>query len=222
MKLLGIQVGLPRTHGHSDAPDPMDRAWTSGFYKDPVNGPVAVGYTSMAGDGQADLRVHGGPDKAINAYPTEHYTYWRTELKLDFIGGAFGENFTTGGRLETDVWIGDIFRIGALLVQISQPRQPCWKLARRWRVPDLAARVEKNGRTGWYFRVLETATIQSPYEMTLVKRPHPAWTVAEANAIMHHRKTDREAALALAGCAALSCSWQTSLTLRVNATSQAS
>jgi MOSC domain-containing protein YiiM len=220
MKLLSIQVGLPRTLGRADADDPMDREWTSGFHKETVPGPVAAGPTGLAGDGQADLKNHGGPDKAINAYPADHRTYWHTEYGLVFPAGPFGENFTTEGLTEADVCIGDVFQVGGIVVQISQPRQPCWKLARRWRLKDFAARVEQTGRTGWYFRVLDTGLVAAPATFTLTARPHPEWTIAEANAVMHHRKTDWDAALALSACPALAESWRTKLAHRANSSTQ--
>ncbi|MBC8008676.1 MAG: MOSC domain-containing protein [Burkholderiales bacterium] len=144
-----------------------------------------------------------GPDKAINAYPADHYPVWKTELGLDLPAGAFGENFTTFGLLETVACIGDIFRVGRIVAQITQPGQPCWKLARKWRLKDFAARVEQTGRTGWYYRVLETGKVEAPDEFRLVERPHPEWTVATANAIMHLRRTDWSATLALSTCPAL-------------------
>lgn len=214
MKLLSIQTGLPRTIGVENAPDPMDREWTSGFIKETIRGAVDATLTGLAGDGQADLKHHGGPDKAINAYPAEYFAVWRDELGLEFSAGAFGENFTTEGALEHDVCIGDIYQVGAIVVQITQPRQPCWKLARRWRIKDFAARVEQTGRTGWYFRVLQPGSVEAPAELKLVERPYPQWTAAEANQIMHHRRTDWAAAAALAACPALSASWQATLSSR--------
>ncbi len=216
MQLLSIQVGQPKLIGRPDATDPFDKEWTTGFFKEVVSGPVAVGRTNLAGDGQADLRVHGGPDKAINAYPQDHWAFWQHELALTLPPGAFGENFTTKGMVETGVCIGDVFQIGTAVVQISQPRQPCWKLARRWRIKDLAVRVEQTGRTGWYFRVLVEGQVEAGQELQLTDRPHPQWTVHEANQIMHHRKTDWKAATALAACPALSASWQESLARRTS------
>ena len=222
MKLLSIQVGMPRTIGAANAPELMDREWTSGFFKEPVGGPVGVTLTGLAGDGQADLKNHGGPDKAINAYPADYFPVWREELGVEFSAGAFGENFTTVGALEKDVCIGDVFKVGGIVLQITQPRQPCWKLARRWRIKDLAVRVEQTGRTGWYFRVLQAGTVEAASELMLVERPCPQWTVAEANAVMHHRKNDWAAAGALAACAELSASWKASLAKRAETKTVAS
>ncbi|RFC35844.1 MAG: MOSC domain-containing protein YiiM [Candidatus Nitrotoga sp. LAW] len=212
IKLLSIQVGLPKKQDIPDALDTMDQEWTTGFFKEPVFGPIWVGTTNLTGDGQADLRVHGGPDKAINAYPYEHYAFWLAELNYkELPNGAFGENFTMTGILETEACIGDIFELGDALVQISQPRQPCWKLSRRWRVQDLVARVVRTGKTGWYFRVLREGNIQAGATLALVERPYPEWTVATANNIMLHRKENYVAAQALADCPALSVSWKTTL-----------
>jgi MOSC domain-containing protein YiiM len=222
MKLLSVQIGMPRVIGTPGAPDLMDREWTSGIFKSPVSGPVDVTSTGLVGDGQADLRVHGGVDKAINVYPAEHLEFWQKELRRDFLPGSFGENFTVQGALEANVCIGDMFRIGGILVQVTQPRQPCWKLARRWRIKELAARVEQTGRTGWYFRVLETGHVDPSGEFFLTERAHPQWTVAEANAVMHHRLADWTAAAELAACPALSTSWSTSLRQRVATRSDAS
>ncbi|MES2573177.1 MAG: MOSC domain-containing protein [Verrucomicrobiota bacterium] len=214
LRLLGIQVGTPRTFSMAEECDASHREWTTGFYKEPVTGPVRIARTNLAGDGQADLRNHGGPDKAICLYPRDHWLFWKAELGLELPHGAFGENFTTEGAVEAGVCIGDIFRCGTALLQISQPRQPCWKLARRWRIKDLAAKVERTGRTGWYFRVLEEGHVEPGTALDLLERLHPQWTVAAANDVMHQRKTDWEAARHLAACADLSESWKVSLARR--------
>ena len=215
MELISIQVGLPRVLGRPDAVDPMDKVWTTGFFKEPMAGPVWLGRTNLAGDGQADLRNHGGPEKAVNVYPAEHYPYWETELGIARLPrGAFGENFTTAGLLESVVCIGDVFEIGEGLVQVSQPREPCWKLARRWRVKDLALRVQQTGRTGWYFRVLREGTVEAGERVVLVDRLYPEWTVAAANDVMHHHKADVAAARVLAECPALATSWRETLARR--------
>jgi MOSC domain-containing protein YiiM len=170
----------------------------------------------LEGDGQADLTNHGGPEKAINAYPLEHYVYWQETLGLrDLAHGAFGENFTLTGVLEADVCIGDVFDIGDARIQISQPRQPCWKLARRWRVKDFALRVQDTGRTGWYFRVLKEGLVGAGTKLVLIDRPYPQWTVSLANDVMHHRLFDMEAARSLMNCHLLSTRWKESLAKRL-------
>jgi MOSC domain-containing protein YiiM len=215
--LLSVQVGQPRTYGYAGAADPMDRPWASGFFKRPVAGPVHVGRTNVAGDGQADLRNHGGPDKSVLAYAAAHYDLWRRELGLpDMPYGGFGENFTVSGLTEPEVCVGDTYRIGdRVLVQVSQPRQPCWKLGRRWRLADLPGRVVENGRSGWYFRVLHEGIVEAGMPLVLRDRPHPQWTVARANDVLYRGTDDPRATLALAGCPLLSHGWRDYLRSRV-------
>jgi len=215
MRLLSIQAGRPQALGRAAACDWWERPWTTGFCKQPVTGPVRLGRANLAGDEQADRRHHGGPDKAVNAYPAEHYAFWQRELGLpELARPAFGENFTTAGLLEAEVCIGDVLALGTAVVQLSQPRQPCWKLSRRWRIPDLAWRVQKSGRTGWYVRVLREGEIEAGQSFELIERPYPQWTVAAANDVMHVRVHDLAAARALADCPALAASWCESLARR--------
>jgi MOSC domain-containing protein YiiM len=210
-----VQVGLPQTLGRDDAPDPMDRPWTTGFFKQPVAGPLWLGTTHLAGDGQADLKNHGGVDKAVLAYSAAHYDYWRSHLNLpNLLYGAFGENFTIVGQTEADVCVGDTYAVGEARVQVSQPRKPCWKLSRRWRIADLAQQVLFNGRSGWYFRVLQEGQVAPGQEMQLCDRPYPEWTIARAHQIMHHDRNDRAAAIALANCPLLSDNWREKLLQR--------
>ncbi len=214
--LSSIQVSLPQTFGEEGAKDPMDRRWTTGFYKEPVSGAVRLRATNLDGDGQADLVHHGGRDKAVLAYSAEHYPAWRQSLEKPSLPfGAFGENFTVSGLTEADVCIGDTWQVGdEVVVQVSQPRQPCWKLARRWRIKTLALDLQKTGRTGWYFRVLTEGFVAAKMRLTLQDRPFPAWTVERANRVMHFEKSDVESALELAAIPLLSENWQTTLTRR--------
>jgi MOSC domain-containing protein YiiM len=214
-RLLSLQVGLPQEVADLHAPKAPSRTWITGMFKSPVTGPVWVGRLHLEGDGQADLRNHGGPDKAVNAYPSERYPHWRRALGLEAMPfGAFGENFTTQGLLETTVCIGDTFAVGDAVVQVSQPRQPCWKLSYRWRVDDLARQVVATGFTGWYFRVLKEGYLRAGMAITLVERPCPEWPVSVANTIMHHRKQDLGAARDLASCRFLSQTWRRTLGIR--------
>lgn len=207
--LLSIQVSLPKTYGVPGADDWMDQPWQTGFYKERVDGPRWLAQTNLAGDGQADLVNHGGPDKAVLAYASEHYQGWRERLqKPDLPYGAFGENFTVDGLNEDTVSIGDVYRLGGAVVQVSQPRQPCWKLARRWRIKALTALVEQTGRTGWYLRVLEEGEVEPGQELTLLERPHPDWTVTRATRTMRTRTKDRLAAGQLSLIEELAMSWR--------------
>lgn len=210
-----IQVGLPRRTGVEDAPEALDRPWTSGIWKDAVATPVWCGRTNLAGDGQADLRVHGGPEKAVLAYAAAHYPLWRAELAIPELGaGGFGENLTVEGLTERDVCIGDTVALGGAVLQLSQPRGPCWKLGRRWRMADLPALTQRTGRTGWYYRVLEEGEVAPGQRLTIVDRPHPEWTVARANMVMYEGRDDPAATLALAAVPLLSPNWRATLERR--------
>lgn len=202
-RLLSIQTGQPREHGTPGAARALERPWTTAFFKEPIDGPVWLGRTNLAGDGQADLRHHGGEHKAVLAYAAAHYPGWRAELYLELPHGAFGENFTVAGMDEATVCLGDVCEVGGAMVQVSQPRLPCWKIARRWQVKDLSARVQRSGRTGWYLRVLREGEVAAGDEVRLVERPHPEWTIARANAALHTRSAVEAEVRALAACPAL-------------------
>ncbi len=206
--LRSIQLGTPTSYGQENAADPHDQPWTTGFFKTPVEGRVFAGTTNLAGDGQADLKHHGGVDKAVLAYSADHYPRWRDELGIpDMPHGAFGENLTIGGLSEQSVCIGDVLRIGTVLFEVSQPRQPCWKLARRWRMHELTPTMVRNGRSGWYLRVLDQGWIEAGMPVELIARPNPAWPITRAHEIMHHRKTDVALAIELADLPELAGSW---------------
>lgn len=209
-----ISLHLGKVHGIVSAggPEWWDKDWHTGFYKSATDQPCWLGYEGFRGDEQADRRFHGGPEKAVCVYPVEHYDYWREHLGIpDLPHGAFGENLTVSGLEEPGLSIGDIFSLGAARVQVSQPRQPCWKLARRWRVKDLAAQVERNGFTGYYFRVMHHGWVRSGDSLRLEERPFPEWTIQRCNEIMHHRADNFGEARALAECPLLSSSWKDSL-----------
>ncbi len=207
-RVISIQVGMPANYGQADATDPHDRPWRTGYFKMPVSGKVFAGQTGLAGDGQADLENHGGIDKAVLAYSAEHYPKWREELGIAEMPGGFGENLTVSALDETVVCIGDVWQCGPVEFEVSQPRQPCWKTSRRWRIDDLSRRVIATGRSGWYLRVLTEGEMEAGMELTLVKRIHPQWTVARANEILHHRKDDLAAAEELAFLPELALSWR--------------
>jgi MOSC domain-containing protein YiiM len=211
--LLSVCVGIPESLGVEGAAAWHDEPWTTGIFKAPVDGPVFARADGIDGDGQADRSAHGGPDKAICAYSAEHYPSWRDVTGLGEISwGAFGENFTVGGLTEDSVCIGDVWAVAGVVVQVSQPRQPCWKLARKWRIRTLTDQVVTSGRTGWYFRVLREGIVAAGAPLSLVERPHPAWTIAAANGVMHRGVGDIGA---LASLEPLSQSWKLTLARRL-------
>jgi MOSC domain-containing protein YiiM len=216
-QIVSLHIGKSVHFEAAGSGEWWDKPWETGFYKEPRVAACWLGYEGFRGDEQADRRHHGGPEKAVCVYPEEHYLFWRGELtELPLPHGAFGENLTVSGLLESDVCIGDRFSVGDAVVQISQPRQPCWKLARRWRVKDLSARVEHTGFSGYYFRVKHHGMISVGDTLTLLERPFPEWTIERCNQIMHHHKSDSRSAIALAGCPDLSASWKDALWLRGN------
>ncbi len=211
-RLVSIQVGLPAVHGEPGAAEPLDQPWRTGFFKTPVAGPVWLGHTNLAGDGQANLRVHGGPDKAVLGYAASHYPTWRSELKLpDLPYGAFAENFTISFLDESNVCLGDVYTIGDARVEVSQPRQPCNNITHRWKLPGLTQRVEATGRHGWYMRVLAEGEVVAGEPVELVDRPTPDWTVARAFQAMRGRVADRAEAARLLGVPSLSVAWHKTL-----------
>ncbi len=145
-----------------------------------LNGPVTINALGIVGDEQADLRYHGGPDKALHLYPYDHYARWLADAPshpLLNMAGAFGENLSTSGLTEDQVCIGDRFRLGTALIEISQGREPCWKQAHRMDWPKLPKLIVTEARSGWYFRVVEPGVAEAPCNLMLVDRPHSGWTV---------------------------------------------
>jgi MOSC domain-containing protein YiiM len=211
-RITSIQVGLPTVHGEPGANDPLDQPWRTGFYKYPVDGPIWLGRTNLEGDGQANTKVHGGPDKAVLGYAANHYPAWRSELNLpDLPYGAFAENFTLALLDERNVCLGDIYAIGDARVEVSQPRQPCSNISHRWKIRDLTRRVEATGRHGWYMRVLTEGEVVAGAPVVLLERPSPEWTVARATSAMRGRSTDRAEADRLLEIPSLSSAWRDTL-----------
>ena len=164
MKLLSVNVGLPREI------EWKGKIVRTSIFKRPVAGRVRVSTLNVEGDQQSDLTVHGGPDKAVYAYPSEHYPFWRTELAgMDLAWGVFGENFTTAGLLEETVHIGDRFRVGSAEFVVTQPRMPCFKLGIRLNRSDMVKRFLQSGRTGFYFAVLKEGEIAAGDSIKLIE-----------------------------------------------------
>ena len=150
----------------------------SAIAKQPLTGPVTITPLGITGDEQADRIHHGGPDMALHQYPFDHYAAWRAELgEHPLLGrpGAFGENISTTGLTEASVCLGDRFRLGTALIEVSKARQPCWKQANHLGQPDMVARIVTTRRSGWYTRVLEPGTAAAGDLLTLIDRPRPNW-----------------------------------------------
>lgn len=211
IRIESIFVGRPQNFTSEGESKP----WTSAIVKRRVDGPIHVCSANIDGDQQADLVHHGGPDKAICAYPLQNYAFWTGEFPhIDWQAGCFGENLSLSGIEEADACIGDSFEIGNCVLQISQPRQPCWKLSRRWKIPTLAVHVQQTRRTGWYFRVLNEGLLESGQVMKLIERSNPRWTIASANDVMFAKPRNTLDDQELAACPLLSSSWQKTLRTR--------
>jgi MOSC domain-containing protein YiiM len=181
MKLLSVNVGLPREiefHG---------KLVRTSIFKSPLSGQVRVATLNLEGDEQSDLSVHGGVHKAVYAYPSEHYAFWREEVPgLDLSWGAFGENFTTEGLLE-EVHIGDRLRVGTAEFAVTQPRMPCFKLGIRFGRPEIVKRFLRSGRTGFYLAVLQEGQVTAGDSIEMLARDEHGVTVAD---IANLYKTD--------------------------------
>jgi MOSC domain-containing protein YiiM len=174
VKLVSINVGRPREV------EWRGKMVRTSIFKAPVGGAVRVSKLNLAGDEQSDLSVHGGADKAVYAYPCEHYELWRAELPgVELPWGAFGENLTTAGLDEESVQIGDRLRIGSAELEVTQPRLPCFKLGIRFGRADMVKRFQRSGRSGFYFRVLREGEIARGDPIELVSAARSGVSVAE-------------------------------------------
>lgn len=208
--IVSLNVGkpVPLTYGKKEV--------LSGIMKRPVDGKIYLAETQFEGDGQADLIHHGGPDKAVCVYSYEHYKYWEKELGRKLELGAFGENLTTEGETEEQICVGDIFQLGESVVQVTQPRQPCYKLAARYGLPALPVLVQNTGYTGYYFRVLQEGYVSAGDKLILRERHSAGFTLAMANNVMHHDKTNREAMRGILTVEPLSASWRATFEKRLD------
>jgi len=175
-KVLSLQLGRAAPLG--------PKGVLSGFVKHPVLSRVEVTPTGLVGDEQADLRVHGGPEKAVYAYAASRYDAWRAAFPQHgarLVGGGFGENLTIAGWDETSVCLNDIVAIGTCLLQVSQPRQPCFKFALHFADEAMPRTMVRNGYCGWYYRVLRPGRLAAGNAVSLQERPHALWSVDRVN-----------------------------------------
>lgn len=178
--------------------------WTTALLKVEKGGEVWAGTHNLFGDEQADLKHHGGVDKAICVYPFVHYDYWNKRLGGHWKPGDFGENLTLEGLDEASVAIGDVFEIGEALVQVTQPRSPCWKIARFHGVKELALYLQETGFTGWYLRVLREGLMKAGCPVVVREATIPRVTIQQANSIAY----SGEDPAPLLECVALSKGWR--------------
>src|SRR5262245_1751322 len=175
MELVSVNVGIPKVIKREN------NEILTGIFKSPVQGPVVVRALNLDGDRQADLKVHGGIYKAVYAYPAEHYPFWGSIYpELEFPWGMFGENLTTVGMMESSTHIGDQFRVGTAVFQVTQPRMPCFKLAAKFDDDEIIDTFILSGRSGVYFSVVKEGELQAGDNLELVYRDHARFSISDA------------------------------------------
>jgi len=210
MRLVSLNVARPRLMVYKGA------TINTGIFKKPVTGRVALRTLNLDGDQQADLSVHGGPYKAVYAYPSEHYDYWRQEIPhTDLPWGMFGENFTTEGLTE-DLHVGDQLRIGSAIVMVRQPRMPCYKLAAKFQRDDMIERFLHSGRSGLYFSVEQEGEVGVGDSFELISQDREGITIAEMNRLFFREKYNRDLLQKAIDTAALPEDWREYLSPRLH------
>jgi MOSC domain-containing protein YiiM len=211
MKLLSLNVARPRLIIYKGT------TVNTGIFKKPVSGRVALRTLNLDGDQQADLSVHGGPYKAVYAFPSEHYEYWRTELPgMDLPWGMFGENLTTEGLTEGDLHIGDRLKIGSAILMVRQPRMPCYKLAAKFERDDLIERFLDSGRSGFYFSVEQEGDVSAGDSIEFVSANQAGITIAQMNRLFAHDRYNRDLLHRAIVTAELPESWREYFQRRLN------
>ncbi|PYX28779.1 MAG: MOSC domain-containing protein [Acidobacteria bacterium] len=187
MRLVSLNIGLPRVLAWKGA------TFKTGIFKKPVDGRIMLRQTNLDGDRQADLSVHGGIGKAVYAYSSEHYGYWRLKLPEEELPwGAFGENFTTEGLLESGVCMGDEYRVGSAVVRVTTPRLPCFKLAAKFRREDMIKRFLDSGFSGFYFSVMQEGEVGVGDAFEFLTGEVPSLTIADFNHLYTAHDPDLE------------------------------
>ena len=203
MKLLSLNVAMPRLIVYKGA------TINTGIFNQPVSGRVALRTLNLDGDRQADLSVHGGPYKAVYAYPSEHYEYWRKELPEDDLPwGMFGENFTTEGVAEDELHVGDRYQIGSSIVMVRQPRVPCYKLAAKFKRDEILQQFLLSGRSGFYLSVEQEGEVGAGDSFELLSRDDSGVTISEMNLLFFKEKYNRNLLQKAVTTAALPEEWR--------------
>jgi MOSC domain-containing protein YiiM len=211
VKLVSLNVARPLLALYRGA------SVSTGIFKKPVSGRLALRTLNLEGDRQADLAVHGGVYKAVYAYPSEHYEFWARELPgMDLPWGMFGENFTSEGLREEELHIGDRLRIGSATVMVRQPRMPCYKLVVKFQRDDMIERFLRSGRSGFYFSVEQEGEVQKGDSFEFVSRAGGGITIAEMNRLFLHDKYDRDLLQKAIASSALPESWREYFLPRLN------
>lgn len=210
MKIISINVASPARVSLDGGPKKV----RTGFFKMPVSQPIFLDYPGFEGDGVGDTRIHGGEEKAVCAYCTEHFTFWTEKLQREILPGSFGENLSLLGMIETEVNIGDVFEVGEAQVQVSQPRQPCHKLNKVFKDQSIACSVKTTGFSGYYLRVLKPGFVEPD---AIIKRiDKGSFSIEKANALLRKGGLNTEHIQELISLPALSDDWRGMLEKRLN------
>ena len=210
-QLDSIQIGKPRSYSQTNPRSNKIEKWLTSFNKTPIKRWVNVTVNGIAGDEQADKENHGGLDKAVLMYSSDHFEYWQKQLGVPAIAaGAFGENLTVSGLDESKVCLGDRFSINDVLLEVSQPRKPCWKLARHWHLHGLPKLVVKTGYCGWYCRVIQKGRFKPETTIVRATNPNPEWSIRRAHQVFHQSPVNTDELDELLSLAVLSKSCKTS------------
>jgi len=202
MQVISVNVGRPTDLSVGG------RSVPSGIFKAPVHGSVRVRTLNLDGDGQADLTVHGGPDKAVYLYPSEHYPFWQQELGRQLEWGSLGENLTTAGITEENVYAGDQLQIGGVVLQVTQPRLPCFKLAAKFERDDIIEKFLNSRKTGFYTRVMHEGSLQAGDSILLLQRDPAQLSVQELAGLYFNKQAPRAEIERALSVTALSKSWR--------------
>lgn len=215
-KILSVQIGKIVTTGEEQSKDFLTRVYTTASYKKSVTGKVDVTKNGISGDFVADTVHHGGADKVLFANSFLNYKAWQEYLMVDNLPfGALSENLTFDCIDERDVCIGDVHKIGSVILEVSQPRKPCWKIARRWGNKNFTKEIFDTGKTGWYYRVLQEGSFQKGDGVELVKRPDIAVTIQEANDAFKAPDSHKQTVKKLLSLDLLAEAWSSGLKKRV-------
>ncbi|MDO9266764.1 MAG: MOSC domain-containing protein [Sulfurimonas sp.] len=216
IKLISVQVGRVKSYGDKQSREFLEKYWKSASVKEVANGKVFVGKTGLVGDEVADKIHHGGEEKALFANSYENYGEWAKFLGLETIPfGALAENLTISGLHESNVCLGDIHKIGSALLQVSQPRKPCWKIAARWHNKKFTNEIYTTGLSGWYYRVLEEGFIEAGNEVNVVSQDESKVSILDANMAFANPIKYRDILEKIANISSIALSYKISVTNRI-------
>lgn len=214
-KVEKVFIGGVKHLGDTNAKDKLDQPWSTAAYKEETEEAVYLTKEGLEGDAVADTRYHGGTEKALFAYSVHHYATFSEMFHQNVPVGSNGENVALSDIDESTVCIGDVYQIGEALVEVSQPRRPCWKPGRRIRVIEFGKQLQETGYTGWYFRVLKEGNIQAGNTLELQQRPYPDWSIQRINECLYHEQP-QSVLEALLHAPFLPTSWQATIEKKIN------